>query len=51
VRDLSAAGATIDLARTAAVPDRFTLTLEMESATRVCIVVSRNERRLGVRFG
>ena len=51
VRDISAIGASLELARSVDVPDRFTLVLEMESASRLCNVVWRKERTLGVQFG
>lgn len=51
VRDMSAAGASIELARRINVPDDFTLVLEMESATRKCTVVGRNGQHLEIRFG
>jgi hypothetical protein len=51
VRDMSAAGALLELTRAADVPDRFTLILEMESASRVCTVVWRKDRQLGISFG
>ena len=51
VRDISASGASLELARSVDVPDRFTLVLEMESASRLCNVVWRKERTLGVQFG
>jgi hypothetical protein len=51
VRDLSAKGASIELARQINVPDYFTLVLEMESAARKCTVVWRNGLQLGIQFG
>lgn len=51
VRDISATGASIEIADAMSVPNSFTLVLEMESAARNCAVVWRKERRLGVRFG
>lgn len=51
VRDMSATGASIELANPATVPDTFTLVLEMESASRPCSAVWRRDRQLGVRFG
>lgn len=50
VRDISAEGASIECANATNVPDRFSLTLEMESAARKCVVTWRKERQLGVRF-
>lgn len=51
VRDISATGASLEVAASTTVPDRFTLVLEMESASRVCAAVWRTERQIGVRFG
>jgi hypothetical protein len=51
VRDLSSTGASLELARSINVPDRFTLVLEMESAARNCTVAWRRDRQLGVQFG
>jgi hypothetical protein len=51
VRDLSSTGASLELARSINVPDRFTLVLEMESAARNCTVAWRKDRQLGVQFG
>lgn len=51
VRDMSPAGASIELADPTNVPDRFTLVLEMESASRKCAVTWRKDRQIGVRFG
>ena len=51
VRNLSAAGASIEGANLIEVPDIFTLVLEMESAERACRVVWRKNARIGVRFG
>ncbi len=50
VREISAAGATLDVVNAARVPDGFTLVMEMESAGRSCAVVWRKERQLGVEF-
>ena len=51
VRDMSAAGASIEVADAMNVPERFSLVLEMESAARKCVVMWRRERQLGVKFG
>jgi hypothetical protein len=51
VRDMSATGASIEVADAMNVPDRFSLVLEMEAAARKCEVVWRRERQLGVKFG
>jgi hypothetical protein len=51
VRDMSAIGASIEVADAMDVPDRFSLVLEMESSARKCEVMWRRERQLGVKFG
>lgn len=51
VRDISATGAALEVADPAVVPDTFKLVLEMESASRLCAAVWRNNRQIGVRFG
>lgn len=51
IRDMSATGASIEVANAAVVPDKFTLVLEMESASRLCAAVWRKDRQIGVRFG
>ena len=51
VRDMSATGASLELARQINVPDYFTLVLEMESAARKCTLVWRKGLQLGIRFG
>jgi hypothetical protein len=50
VCDISASGAALDVTNAARVPDRFTLVMEMESASRDCAVIWRRERQLGVSF-
>jgi hypothetical protein len=50
VRDISATGAALEVADPSIVPDRFTLVLEMESASRWCDAVWRKHRQIGVRF-
>jgi hypothetical protein len=50
VRDLSRTGAAIEVPNPASLPDKFKLILEMESASRPCVVVWRKARRVGVRF-
>jgi hypothetical protein len=51
VREMSATGASIELADPAHVPDQFKLVLEMESASRSCAAIWRKDRQIGVRFG
>jgi hypothetical protein len=50
VRSLSATGASIEAANTAAIPDSFNLLMEMESTTRRCAVVWRKPTQIGVEF-
>jgi hypothetical protein len=50
VRDISRTGAALEVSKPAGIPDVFALVLEMESAQRRCVVVWRNDRRMGVRF-
>jgi PilZ domain len=50
VRNVSATGAAIEAANLAAIPDSFTLVLEMETAARRCAVVWRKATQIGVEF-
>jgi hypothetical protein len=50
VRDLSIAGAAIDVPSTIGVPDHFTLTILTEGLQVRCRAVWRDEMRLGVAF-
>ena len=50
VRNLSEAGACVDLGTTLGVPDCFVLNIEADRISRACQVVWRTERRIGVRF-
>jgi hypothetical protein len=50
VRNISAGGASLDVANAAKVPDHFTLVMEMESAGRSCAVIWRRDQQLGVEF-
>jgi hypothetical protein len=50
VRNVSATGAAIEAANLAAIPDSFSLLMEMESKTRRCAVVWRKPRQIGVEF-
>ncbi len=50
VRNISSTGALIEGANIVDLPDRFALTLEMETAARRCSVVWRKKIQLGVRF-
>ncbi len=50
VRSLSATGASIEATNLAAIPDNFSLLMEMESTARRCAVVWRNSTQIGVEF-
>ena len=50
VKNLSAAGASLELSSTDGVPNRFQLVFEDRSPTRACVVIWRTEKRLGVEF-
>jgi hypothetical protein len=50
VRNISATGASIEGANLDVTPDVFTMVLEMESTARLCAVVWRKKKRVGVRF-
>ena len=50
VRNVSASGASIQVADVAAIPDSFRLVMEMETAARRCVVVWRKTTQVGVKF-
>jgi hypothetical protein len=50
VRNVSATGASIQVADVGAIPDSFRLVMEMETATRRCVVVWRKATQIGVKF-
>ena len=50
VRNLSEAGAALDVPYTLAIPHEFTLIMETDQASRHCRVIWRKENRLGVAF-
>jgi hypothetical protein len=50
VRNVSATGAAIEAANLAAIPDSFSLLMEMESKARRCAVVWRKPTQIGVEF-
>ena len=50
VRNLSGAGATLDVPSALAIPDEFTLIMETDQVSRHCRVIWRKENRLGVAF-
>ena len=50
VRNLSDSGAALDVASPVGIPERFTLVLPADNARKLCQVVWRRERRIGVVF-
>jgi hypothetical protein len=50
VRNLSASGASLDVASPVGIPERFTLVMPADELRRSCRVVWRKERRIGVSF-
>ena len=50
VRNVSATGASIEARNLVAIPDRFRMRIEMESAERQCAVVWRKPTRIGIEF-
>lgn len=50
VRNVSATGASIQVADVSAIPDSFRLVMEMETAARRCVVVWRKATQIGVKF-
>lgn len=50
VRNVSATGASIQVADVAAIPDSFRLVMEMETTARRCVVVWRKATQVGVKF-
>ncbi len=50
VRNLSAAGAALDVPYALAIPHEFTLIMETDQLNRRCRVIWRKENRLGVAF-
>ena len=50
VRNVSATGASIQVADVSAIPDSFRLVMEMETAARRCVVVWRKTTQVGVKF-
>ena len=51
VRNLSEAGAALDVPYALAIPNEFTLVMETDQVSRHCRVIWRKENRLGVAFG
>jgi PilZ domain len=50
IRNLSNAGAALDVTSPVGIPDRFTLVLPSDGLHMSCHVVWRKQRRLGVAF-
>jgi hypothetical protein len=50
VRNVSAAGACLELPSTVGVPDRFDLVIRPEKHPRPCRVAWKDEKRVGVTF-
>jgi hypothetical protein len=50
VRNLSEAGAALDIPYAVAIPHEFRLVIETDQASRHCRVIWRKENRLGVAF-
>lgn len=50
VRDMSIAGAALEVSDTRSIPERFTLALRADSQRIPCHIVWRNEERMGVAF-
>ena len=51
VRNLSGAGAALDVPYALAIPHEFTLIMGTDQVSRHCRVIWRKENRLGVAFG
>lgn len=50
VRNLSEAGAALDVVTPLFIPDRFTLVVQSEHLKRPCHIVWRREKRIGIAF-
>ena len=50
VRNLSDTGAALDVSSPVGIPAQFTLVVEADQSQRLCDVVWRKEKRIGVRF-
>ena len=50
VRNLSEAGAALEVVTPLFIPDRFTLIIPSEQSKRPCHIVWRRERRIGIAF-
>jgi PilZ domain len=51
IRDMSEAGAAIEVVSPLYFPDRFTLFIQREQTRRACRIVWRTGKRMGVVFG
>jgi hypothetical protein len=50
VRNVSETGAALEVISPLFIPDRFTLAVQSEQLKRLCRIVWRKERRIGVAF-
>lgn len=50
VRNLSVKGAALDVASPLGIPDSFTLLLAADQSRRLCRVIWRKEKRIGITF-
>jgi hypothetical protein len=50
VRNLSDAGAALDVTSPVGIPDRFVLVVDADQSKLPCRIVWRKEKRIGVRF-
>ncbi len=50
IRNLSEAGACLQVGTSVGVPDAFDLTIEPDGSSRACHVTWRSEQRIGVAF-
>jgi hypothetical protein len=50
IRNLSDAGAALDVTSPVGIPDRFTLVVDTDHSELACRIVWRKETRIGVRF-
>ncbi len=51
IRNLSDAGAALDVTSPVGIPERFTLLVQADGTHLACTVVWRKEKRIGVKFG
>jgi hypothetical protein len=50
VRNLSAGGAALDVTSPLGIPQQFTLVVAVDHSSRLCQVIWRKEKRIGVTF-